>query len=280
MCNLCHPQRLRQSSSSRHLRFDDRFDATLRSQNAGLRPGNRLGGLRRHARGCHGTGNLFHCCVSRAAQNPVVRPPWRAKRDAVPPPARIGGRHHPLQRPTYDSILGSRLVGDRRRTIRRCFPLIRSGEPRVGDHASAVPATQRNHPRIIPGANVYGGGGRPPPRAPSGWPTPLCRTVLSGSLDVASGRALRNFTGQGDQVNSVAFSPDGRTVLSGSSDMTARIWSTVTRDELARRVSSHRAQTTGRRFCALAPTAAASPRWSPMDPASALWKSGSSGGRA
>jgi WD40 repeat protein len=42
--------------------------------------------------------------------------------------------------------------------------------------------------------------------------------------DVATGREIRTFFGHEEPVNSVAFSSDGRTALSGSKDDTLRLW--------------------------------------------------------
>jgi WD40 repeat protein len=41
---------------------------------------------------------------------------------------------------------------------------------------------------------------------------------------VATGKELRTFRGHSDAVYSVAFLPDGRTALSGSSDGTLKLW--------------------------------------------------------
>src|SRR5207247_1162739 len=45
----------------------------------------------------------------------------------------------------------------------------------------------------------------------------------AAQLHVATGREIRRFEGHSEQVRSVAFSPDGRAVLTGSRDQTARI---------------------------------------------------------
>jgi WD40 repeat protein len=52
--------------------------------------------------------------------------------------------------------------------------------------------------------------------------------------DVASGRALPMLRGHTDQVWGVAFAPDGRALVTGSWDGTARLWG-VSTAEIARR---------------------------------------------
>jgi WD40 repeat protein len=51
---------------------------------------------------------------------------------------------------------------------------------------------------------------------------------------VATGQEVRRFTGHTDWVKSVAFSPDGRFVLSGSEDQALRLWEVATGQEVHR----------------------------------------------
>ena len=77
--------------------------------------------------------------------------------------------------------------------------------------------------------------------AESVWPwgqpraqfSPDGRTLLSTNAtrdglfklwDVRTGEAIRTFEGHSDRVRSVAFSPDGRSILSGSDDNTLKLW--------------------------------------------------------
>ena len=60
---------------------------------------------------------------------------------------------------------------------------------------------------------------------------PMMRVDNTAILfDVASGKELRRFSGHNDDVNAVAFSPDGKYVLTGSGDM----WSKINTDNSAR----------------------------------------------
>jgi WD40 repeat protein len=50
--------------------------------------------------------------------------------------------------------------------------------------------------------------------------------------DVASGREVRSLTGHTNTVRSVAFSPDGRLLASGSDDRTIKLWEVATGREV------------------------------------------------
>ncbi len=50
--------------------------------------------------------------------------------------------------------------------------------------------------------------------------------------DVATGQEAHQFIGHTAQVSRVAFSPDGRYVLTGSADQTARLWDVQTGQQL------------------------------------------------
>src|SRR5574337_32715 len=56
--------------------------------------------------------------------------------------------------------------------------------------------------------------------------------------DPQTGKELRRYVGHALAVTSVAFSPDGQSVLTGSYDNTARLWDPQTGKEL-RRLYSH-----------------------------------------
>src|SRR5262249_11570674 len=64
--------------------------------------------------------------------------------------------------------------------------------------------------------------------------------ILSGGdktlrlWDAATARELRQFKGHTENVAFVAFSPDGRQVLSSSDDRTIRLWDVQTGEEVRR----------------------------------------------
>jgi len=52
----------------------------------------------------------------------------------------------------------------------------------------------------------------------------LQETLRKSDFELVTGKELRTFTGHPKSVVSVAFSPDGRTALSGSYDDTFKLW--------------------------------------------------------
>ena len=62
--------------------------------------------------------------------------------------------------------------------------------------------------------------------------------ILNG-WDTETGAEIRRFEGHGDWVVSVAFAPDGATLLTGGNDGTARLWNTATGAEI-RRFEGHK----------------------------------------
>ena len=61
---------------------------------------------------------------------------------------------------------------------------------------------------------------------------PICEKGMLRLWETATGRELRSFQGHGSQVNSLAFSPDGKFAISGSWSDAPRLWELATGGEL------------------------------------------------
>jgi WD40 repeat protein len=116
-----------------------------------------------------------------------------------------------------------------------CVERIRQVE-RCLDRESYLLATQQWWSEKLPGLfyqQLYNraleaGHPFPPAPAPRYW---LKQTAQTG---VEEHHLLRIFAGHADSVSSVAFSPNGKQILTGSKDKTARLWETNSGRELLR----------------------------------------------
>jgi WD40 repeat protein/uncharacterized caspase-like protein len=73
--------------------------------------------------------------------------------------------------------------------------------------------------------------------------SPDGKSIVTGADDVrlwdlATGREIRKFEGHSYSVRSVAFSPDGKFIVSGSFDSTTRIWHAASGRELCKMIST------------------------------------------
>jgi WD40 repeat protein len=61
-------------------------------------------------------------------------------------------------------------------------------------------------------------------RKPTGYSEAVLHNALAWIRNAGTGKKGRKLKGHSDMVNSVAFSPDGKRVVSGSNDNSVRIW--------------------------------------------------------
>ena len=71
----------------------------------------------------------------------------------------------------------------------------------------------------------------PFPRTASGL-SPAVRDQTAKVWDAASGKELLTLKGHSDAIRSVAFSPDGQRIVTGSGDQTAKVWEAASGKEL------------------------------------------------
>jgi WD40 repeat protein len=75
------------------------------------------------------------------------------------------------------------------------------------------------------------------PESQAGRAVHFLNVVTPGTIrlwDLEDGRMIRSFSGHTNVVSSIAFSPDGKTLVSSSFDKTIRLWDVATGKELKR----------------------------------------------
>jgi WD40 repeat protein len=68
----------------------------------------------------------------------------------------------------------------------------------------------------------------------TGWNAGSLTDIAVRLLDVDNGKEIRRFTGHTNLIQGIAISPDGRKLLSGSSDATVRVWDLTSGKEILR----------------------------------------------
>jgi RNA polymerase sigma factor (sigma-70 family) len=103
-------------------------------------------------------------------------------------------------------------------------------------------------PRVDQGSNNRAGkaaDNEPQPAAPKGVFSPDRKVSAAADrqfvrlLDAATGKEIRRFAGHTDTVTSLAFSPDGKRLASGSKDRSAALWDVVTGKQLFKFEAQH-----------------------------------------